>query len=141
MRPGDGLFFHGNLVHGSGPDDAGHERWLPGLSCNGVSNAPVFDVQEPHAVNPMDAAPVGALRDGRFNGAFGRMPLQDPSDPHAAGASIRCRDDFPDRSGRGGRRPPPPPGLRRPSCRARGKAGRGSPALPPPSRAARPAPG
>ena len=98
MRPGDGLFFHGNLVHGSGPNDAGHDRWLLELSYNGVSNAPVFDGQEHHAVKPMAVAPDDALREGRFDGVFGRTPLQDLGDPHAEGASIYYRDAFPDQS-------------------------------------------
>ena len=98
MHPGDGLFFHGNLVHGSGSNDAAHDRWLLELSYNGVSNAPVFDGQAHHAAKSMAVAPDDALRDGRFNGVFGRTPLQDLDDPHAEGASIYYRDDFPDLS-------------------------------------------
>ncbi len=98
MRPGDGLFFHGNMIHCSGTNDADFDRLLLELSYNGVSNAPVFDNQEHHAVTPMDIAPDNALRDGRFTGVFGRTPLQDLTDPNAEGSTIFYRDGFPDLS-------------------------------------------
>lgn len=96
MRAGDGLFFHGNLVHCSGPNNANYDRWLIELSYNGISNAPVFEGQEHHAVKPMEIAADNALRDGDFHGVFGRTPIQDVADRNAEGASIFYRDDFPD---------------------------------------------
>ena len=98
MRAGDGVFFHGNLVHCSGPNNADYDRWLVELSYNGVSNAPVFDRQEHHAVKPMEIAPDDALHNGNFTGVFGRTPIQDITDPDAEGASIFYRDSFPDLS-------------------------------------------
>ena len=96
MRVGDGLFFHGNLVHCSGPNHADYDRWLIELSYNGVSNAPVFDHQEHHAVKPFRIAPDHALKDGAFTSVFGRTPIQNINDPNAEGASIFHRDSFPD---------------------------------------------
>jgi len=98
MHKGDGLFFHGNLVHCSGPNTADYDRWLLQLSYNGVSNAPVFDNQRHHAVKPMNVAPDNALMDGDFLDVFGRTPIQDMTDLHAEGASIFNRDEFPDLS-------------------------------------------
>ena len=98
MHQGDGLFFHGNLVHCSGPNTANYDRWLLELSYNGVSNAPIFDNQSHHAVKPMEVAPDNALLDGDFLGIFGRTPIQDMTDIHAEGASIFYRDEFPDLS-------------------------------------------
>jgi len=98
MNAGDGIFFHGNLVHSSGPNNADYDRWLLELSYNGVSNAPVFENQGHHEATPMTVAPDTALQDGNFEGVFGRTPIQDISDPSAAGASIYFRDKFPDLS-------------------------------------------
>ena len=95
MRRGDGLFFHGNLVHSSGPNTADHDRWLLELSYNAVSNEPVFDDQSHHAARPLDVAPDDALRSGAFEGVFGRTPIQDLGDRAAEGASIYYREDFP----------------------------------------------
>ena len=98
MRAGDGLFFHGNLVHCSGPNDADFDRWLIELSYNGVSNAPVFDDQQHHAVKPMRVAPDNSLLDGEYSGVFGSTPILDATNPSAEGASIFNRDSFPDLS-------------------------------------------
>lgn len=98
MRAGDGLFFHGNLVHCSGPNNADFDRWLVELSYNGVSNAPVFENQQHHAVKPMQVAPDNALHDGAYTGVFASTPIQDLNDPNAEGASIFFRDSFPDLS-------------------------------------------
>ena len=95
MRRGDGLFFHGNLVHSSGPNTADHDRWLLELSYNGMSNAPVFDDQSHHAALPFEVAPDDALRTGVFDGVFERTPLLDLRDRSAEGASIFYREEFP----------------------------------------------
>lgn len=95
MCRGDGLFFHGNLVHSSGPNTAGYDRWLLELSYNGMSNAPVFENQTHHAAVPLDMAPDDALRSGAFDGVFERTPIQDLSDRNAEGASIYYRGEFP----------------------------------------------
>ena len=95
MHRGDGLFFHGNLVHSSGPNRADHDRWLLELSYNGMSNEPVFEDQGHHAAIPLEVAPDDSLRIGAFDGVFGRTPIQDLSDHGAEGASIYYRDEFP----------------------------------------------
>ena len=95
MRRGDGLFFHGNLVHSSGPNRADHDRWLLELSYNGMSNEPVFENQSHHAALPMEVAPDDSLRVGAFDSVFGRTPIQDLGDRNAEGASIYYRDEFP----------------------------------------------
>ena len=95
MKRGDGLFFHGNLVHSSGPNSASYDRWLLELSYNGMSNAPVFENQSHHAALGLEVAPDDSLRNGDFNGVFGRTPIQDLSDRGAEGASIYYREEFP----------------------------------------------
>ncbi len=95
MRRGDGLFFHGNLVHSSGPNTAGYDRWLLELSYNGMSNEPVFEGQSHHAAIPLDIAADDSLRNGAFRGVFERTPIQDLGDRGAEGASIYYREEFP----------------------------------------------
>lgn len=95
MKPGDGLFFHGNLVHSSGPNSANYDRWLLQMSYNGISNAPVFEKQEHHAAIPIEIAPDNALRDKLFDGIYSDTPLQDLTNPEAEGATIYYRNSFP----------------------------------------------
>ena len=95
MGPGDGLFFHGNLVHSSGPNSADYDRWLLELSYNGMSNEPVFENQSHHAALPLQCASDDALRNGAFHSVFDRTPIQDLSDRQAEGASIYYREEFP----------------------------------------------
>jgi ectoine hydroxylase len=98
MRPGDGLFFHGNVVHCSGDNRADHNRILLELSYNGNSNAPVFDDQDHHAFKPMEIAPDNALRERHYTGVFSSTPLCDLNDPRDEGYTIFVRDSFPDLS-------------------------------------------
>ena len=98
MRQGDGLFFHGNLVHCSGPNHADYDRWLLEFSYNAISNPPVFENQKHHAVKPMKVASDNALHAGNFESIFERTSILDMSDPTAEGASIVYREDFPDLS-------------------------------------------
>ncbi len=98
LQPGDGLYFHGNVVHSSGDNRAGHDRLLLEFSYNGVSNAPVFDNQDHHAVKLMTIAPDDALRNGDYTGVFGSTPLNDLNDPNDEGYTIYYRDSFPDLS-------------------------------------------
>jgi len=98
LEPGDGIFFHGNVVHRSGDNRAGYDRMLLEFSYNGVSNAPVFDNQVHHALKPMAIMPDDALRSGDYVGVFGATPLNDLSDPKDEGYTIYVRDSFPDLS-------------------------------------------
>ena len=98
LQPGDGLFFHGNVVHSSGINTADYDRLLLEFSYNGVSNAPVFDGQDHHGVKAMNIADDDALRDGRFETVFDRTPFNDLDDPNDEGYTIYYRDGFPDLS-------------------------------------------
>ncbi|MBT6202694.1 MAG: phytanoyl-CoA dioxygenase family protein [Rhodospirillaceae bacterium] len=98
LQPGDGVFFHGNVVHSSGDNSADYNRILMEMSYNGVSNAPVFDNQEHHAVKPMAIAADNSLRNGDFEGVFASTPLCDLNDPQDEGYTIFVRDSFPDLS-------------------------------------------
>ena len=98
MRPGDGLFFHGNAVHSSGDNTADHDRMLLEFSYNAVSNAPVFDNLDHHAVKAMEIAADSALRDDDFSGVFADRPWHDLTDPDDEGYTIYYRDSFPDLS-------------------------------------------
>jgi len=95
MKPGDGLFFHGNVVHCSFENRSAHDRILLEFSYNGISNAPVFDGQEHHAVKPMEIAPDNTLRDGLYTGVFGRTPICDIDDPRDEGYKIFHREWVP----------------------------------------------
>lgn len=96
LNPGDGLFFHGNVVHCSGENRSSHDRILLEFSYNGVSNAPVFENQDHHAVKSMTIALDSALRDGDWHGVFGRTPLCDLDDPRDEGYTIFHRENVPD---------------------------------------------
>ena len=96
LQPGDGLFFHGNVVHASFENTASHDRMLLEFSYNGISNAPVFDNQDHHAVKPMTIMPDSALREGAWDGVFGRTPLCDIDDPRDEGYSIFHREGVAD---------------------------------------------
>jgi len=98
MQPGDGLFFHGNVVHRSGDNRAGYDRMLLEFSYNGVGNAPVLGNQDHHAAKPMKVVPDDALSNGDFLGVIGSTPLNDLSDPADEGYTIYVRDGFPDLS-------------------------------------------
>ncbi len=96
MAPGDGLFFHGNVVHASFENTSRDDRMLLEFSYNGVSNAPVFDNQDHHAVKPMTIMPDDSLRQGAWNGVFGSTPLCDIDDPRDEGYSIFHREGVAD---------------------------------------------
>ena len=96
MAPGDGLFFHGNVVHASFENTSSQDRLLLEFSYNGVSNAPVFENQDHHAFKPMTVMAYSALRDGDFDGVFGRTPLCDIDDPRDEGYTIFHREGVPD---------------------------------------------
>ncbi|MDA1070137.1 MAG: phytanoyl-CoA dioxygenase family protein [Proteobacteria bacterium] len=96
MAPGDGLFFHGNVVHASFENTSSQDRLLLEFSYNGVSNAPVFENQDHHAFKPMTVMADSALRDGDFDGVFGRTPLCDIDDPRDEGYTIFHREGVPD---------------------------------------------
>jgi hypothetical protein len=98
LAPGDGLFFHGNVVHRSGDNRADYDRMLLEFSYNGVSNPPVFEDQQHHAVKPMRIMPDDTLLNGDFDGVFGATPLNDLDDPSDEGYTIYVRDSFPDLS-------------------------------------------
>ncbi|MEE2981678.1 MAG: phytanoyl-CoA dioxygenase family protein [Pseudomonadota bacterium] len=95
MAPGDGLFFHGNAVHSSPVNRSGETRRLLEFSYNAVSNPPVFDGQDHHAVKPLEVVADDALRRGDFNAVFGDTPLHDIDDPANEGYTIFNRDHVP----------------------------------------------
>ena len=95
MAPGDGLFFHANMVHSSPVNQTDRPRLLLEFSYNAVSNPPVFDGQDHHAVKPLDIVADDALRRGAYDGVFGRTPLHDLGDPADEGYTIFNRDHVP----------------------------------------------
>jgi hypothetical protein len=85
-------------VHRSGDNRADYDRMLLEFSYNGVSNPPVFEDQQHHAVKPLRIMPDDALLNGNFDGVFGLTPLNDLNDPSDEGYTIYVRDSFPDLS-------------------------------------------
>ena len=65
------------------------------MADNAVSNPPVFDGQDHHAVKPLEVVADYALRRGDFNAVFGDTPLHDIDDPANEGYTIFNRDHVP----------------------------------------------
>ena len=94
MVPGDVLVFHANTLHASGPNTSVGPRVLLEMSYNAIGNSPVFDHQAHHAAAFIERADDRALREGRYQGVFGRtrlVDIDDPGDP-AVGIFRRSRD-------------------------------------------------
>ncbi len=98
MEPGDGLFFHPNVLHTSAPNVTNAPRTLMEFSFNAHANAPVFEGQAHHQPKALVIADDDALAAGRFDGVFGRTPLHDIDNPSDEGYRIFHREDLPSKS-------------------------------------------
>lgn len=98
MEPGDGLFFHANVLHTSAPNTTDAPRTLMEFSFNVRSNPPVFEGQAHHQLKPLEIAADDALAEGRYHGVFGRTPLHDIDNPADEGYRIFHREDLPSKS-------------------------------------------
>jgi ectoine hydroxylase-related dioxygenase (phytanoyl-CoA dioxygenase family) len=47
LQPGDGLFFHSNLLHSSGPNTSDRRRWLLIYCYNAATNEPIIETHNP----------------------------------------------------------------------------------------------
>ena len=61
MAPGDALFFHGNLLHSSGPNTSTHSRNVLIVNYNARANSPYKATVHP-AYSPIDVLPDEAVR-------------------------------------------------------------------------------
>ena len=59
MDPGDGLFFHGNLLHRSDANNSDTYRWGYICSYNSVANAPFKRVRDYGNFEPINTVPAG----------------------------------------------------------------------------------
>ena len=89
MAPGDGLFFHANTLHASGPNHSQRPRSLLHFSYNAITNDPVETTIPGHRYTPLTKAPDGAIRDGAWNGVIAATEFFAPSDDHPYGYTIR----------------------------------------------------
>ena len=71
MEPGDVLFFHGNLLHASGPNLSQSPRTLLHVTYNTRANAPfIKEGQEHHQWRPLEVAPDDAILSKAYRSAF-----------------------------------------------------------------------
>lgn len=71
LEPGDALFFHGNLLHGSGPNLSTVPRTLLHCTYNAITNEP-FGIAEDdeHRYQPMELVSDDVIVSGAYTGAF-----------------------------------------------------------------------
>lgn len=71
LEPGDALFFHGNLLHGSGPNRSSSPRTLLHCTYNAVTNEPYnLAGSEDHRYRPIELVSDDVITSGSFTGAF-----------------------------------------------------------------------
>lgn len=71
MAPGDAIFFHSNVLHGSPPNLSNHSRAMMFCTYNAISNAPFIEEgQQNHRYRPLHKAPDTAIRDKAYQSTF-----------------------------------------------------------------------
>ncbi len=76
MDPGDALFFHGNLLHASGPNQSDGPRTLLHCTYNAISNAPFrTEGQRDHQYSPIPLVGDDVILEGRYASAFDHHPF------------------------------------------------------------------
>ena len=67
MEPGDAVFFHSNVLHGSPPNNSDRSRGMMFCSYNAVSNEPFIEEgQEHHHYKPLEKLPDSIILDGNY---------------------------------------------------------------------------
>ena len=89
MAPGDGLFFHANTLHASGPNHSERPRSLLHFSYNAIANDPVETTIPGHRYTPLTKAPDGAIREGAWNGVIATTAFFAPREDNPYGYTIR----------------------------------------------------
>ncbi len=75
MNPGDGLFFHANLLHTSGPNPTDSPRTLLHITYNRATNAPPVSQRPEREYRPLVVAPDDAIFAKRYRSAFANHPF------------------------------------------------------------------
>lgn len=67
MEPGDAIFFHSNILHGSPQNLSDRSRAMMFCTYNAISNAPfIKEGQEHHQYTPLAKVPNSAIRNGDY---------------------------------------------------------------------------
>jgi hypothetical protein len=86
MAPGDGVFFHCNTLHASGPNDSAGPRTLLHCSYNAAENSPSDAGQDHHAYRPLAVLPDDAIAAGRYRSVITGQTFLAPRPGNAANA-------------------------------------------------------
>ena len=71
MAPGDAIFFHSNILHGSPPNLSNRSRAMMFCTYNAISNAPFIEEgQQHHRYLPLQKAPDAAIRNKAYQSTF-----------------------------------------------------------------------
>ena len=71
MAPGDAIFFHSNVLHGSPPNRSDRSRAMMFCTYNAVSNAPFIEEgQQHHRYRPLHKKPDTAIRNQVYQSTF-----------------------------------------------------------------------
>jgi len=91
LRQGDAVFFHCNILHGSGSNDSDRSRLMLFTSYNAVSNEPIDGIigdnkkgrfmgitPDERKCRPIEKVADNSLRDGKYLSAFNHTPFKAP---------------------------------------------------------------
>lgn len=79
MQPGDVLFFHGNTLHSSQPNNSNHSRNLLYCTYNAVSNEPfIKEGQEHHRYHKLNKLSDSTIKDGKYDTVFAKQKFHPP---------------------------------------------------------------
>ena len=71
MEPGDAIFFHSNVLHGSPPNRSDRSRAMMFCTYNAVSNAPFIEEgQQHHQYRPLHKMPDATIRNQAYQSTF-----------------------------------------------------------------------
>ena len=71
LEPGDACFFHGNVLHASGPNTTDIPRTILHISYNTIENSPFIEEgQDHHRYKPFSKLPDDTLLKGGFKGIY-----------------------------------------------------------------------
>ena len=92
MEPGDVLFFHGNTLHSSEPNNSNRSRSLMYCTYNAVSNEPfVKEGQEHHRYCKLDKLPDSTIKDGKYDTVFAKHKFHLPETAENQGVGVLYR--------------------------------------------------
>ena len=92
MQPGDVLFFHGNTLHSSPPNNSNHFRSLMYCTYNAVSNEPfIKEGQEHHRYRKLNKLSDSTIKEGKYDTVFAKQKFHPPETKENQGMGVLYR--------------------------------------------------